>query len=386
MTSVGENIKNIRKKNNITQEELAEKLNVTRQAVSNWENGKTEPDIKTLSSIAAIFETSTDRLINYTPKEKETFIKINPRLLLSTTLLALSIVSILVILSLEPIIATQEVPLVSIPLFLNRTFKSFCSISFIYGALLFISMFKNIIIKNAKTKKTLLIIGSIGLGTFIITSIFFIAYTITSDNLFYTYPNLFYLRSPKFIQIIFQIFEFLSENIILNTLFSFMFFLGLNKYPKIEKFDRSDIKTITYCAFLVFSIASLLSFEIISPSLKAYVSSCYDYSVYYLIVGFWKPVAIVLGTFGILRLILDYLNLEIKNKIIRRIILAVSIVLLAIIFISNLITFVIMIYVFETSNGISTNLMRPAFFIMQHQILYTIPAILLSLGLSKKTI
>ena len=165
-----------------------------------------------------------------------------------------------------------------------------------------------------------------------------------------------------------------------------MFFLGLNKYPKIEKFDRSDIKTITYCAFLVFSIASLLSFEIISPSLKAYVSSCYDYSVYYLIVGFWKPVAIVLGTFGILRLILDYLNLEIKNKIIRRIILAVSIVLLAIIFISNLITFVIMIYVFETSNGINTNLMRPAFFIMQHQILYTIPAIMHSLGLSKKTI
>lgn len=386
MTSVGENIKNIRKKNNITQEELAEKINVTRQAVSNWENGKTEPDIETLSSIAAIFETSTDRLINYTPKEKETFIKINPRLLLSTTLLALSIVSILVILSLEPIIATQEVPLVSIPLFLNQTFKSFCSISFICGSLLFVSMFKNIIMKNVKAKKTLLIIGSIGLGTFIITSLFFIAYTIISDNLFYTYPNLFYLRSPKFIQIIFQIFEFLSENIILNALFSLMLFLGLNKYPKIEKFDQSDIKTIVYCAFLVFSIASLLSFEIISPSLKAYVSYYYDYSGYQLIVGFWKPVAIVLGTFGILNLILDYLNLKIKNKIVRRIILVFSIVLLTIIFISNLIAFVIMIYVFETGNGISTNLMRPAFFIMQHQILYTIPAILLSLGLSKKTI
>ena len=94
MTSVGENIKNIRKKNNITQEELAEKLNVTRQAVSNWENGKSEPDIKTISTIAGIFEISTDELINYTPKEKETFIKINPRLLLSTTLLSLSIVSV----------------------------------------------------------------------------------------------------------------------------------------------------------------------------------------------------------------------------------------------------------------------------------------------------
>ena len=384
MTSVGENIKNVRKKNNITQEELAEKLNVTRQAVSNWENGKSEPDIKTISTIAGIFEISTDRLINHIPTEKETFIKINPHLLLSSTLLVLSIVFILVIFSLKPIIATQEVPLVSIPLFLNQIYKSFFSISGIYSVMLFVSMFKNIIIKNVKTKKILLIIGSIGLGTFFITSIFFIAYTIISDNLFYNYPYLFYLRSPKFIQIIFQIFEFLSENIILNALFSVMLFLGLNKYAKIEKIDRSDIKTITYCTFLVFSIVSLLSFEIISPSLKAYVNSFYDYSVYYLIVGFWKPAAIVLGTFGILNLIFDYLNFEIKNKIVRRIILAVSILLLTMIFISNFITFIIMIYVFESGNGISSNFMRPAFFMMQRQILYTIPAILLSLGLSKK--
>ena len=39
MTSVGENIKKTRNKIGITQEELAEKINVTRQAVSNWENG-----------------------------------------------------------------------------------------------------------------------------------------------------------------------------------------------------------------------------------------------------------------------------------------------------------------------------------------------------------
>ena len=58
MTSVGENIQNIRKKNNITQEELAEKLNVTRQAVSNWETGKNEPDIETLTNIAQIFDIS----------------------------------------------------------------------------------------------------------------------------------------------------------------------------------------------------------------------------------------------------------------------------------------------------------------------------------------
>jgi transcriptional regulator with XRE-family HTH domain len=68
MTSVGENIKNIRKKNNITQEELAEKLNVTRQAVSNWENGKTEPDIETLTNIAQIFDISIDELVDGIPK------------------------------------------------------------------------------------------------------------------------------------------------------------------------------------------------------------------------------------------------------------------------------------------------------------------------------
>ena len=59
MTSVGENIKKTRNKIGITQEELAEKINVTRQAVSNWENGKTEPDIETLTKIAQIFELFT---------------------------------------------------------------------------------------------------------------------------------------------------------------------------------------------------------------------------------------------------------------------------------------------------------------------------------------
>lgn len=69
MTSVGENIKNIRKKIGITQEELAEKLSVTRQAVSNWENGKTEPDIETLTKIAQIFDIGIDELVDGIPKD-----------------------------------------------------------------------------------------------------------------------------------------------------------------------------------------------------------------------------------------------------------------------------------------------------------------------------
>lgn len=68
MTQIGENIKNARKKLGITQEELAEKINVTRQAVSNWENGKTEPDIETLTNIAQIFDISIDELVGGVPK------------------------------------------------------------------------------------------------------------------------------------------------------------------------------------------------------------------------------------------------------------------------------------------------------------------------------
>ena len=68
MTSIGNNIKSNRKKLGITQEQLAEKINVTRQAVSNWENGKTEPDVETLTKIAQIFDTSIDELVDGIPK------------------------------------------------------------------------------------------------------------------------------------------------------------------------------------------------------------------------------------------------------------------------------------------------------------------------------
>ena len=63
ITMVGKNIKFFREKKDITQSELADKLCVTRQAVSNWENGKTEPDIEILNKIASVLEISIEELI-----------------------------------------------------------------------------------------------------------------------------------------------------------------------------------------------------------------------------------------------------------------------------------------------------------------------------------
>ncbi|PEG68181.1 XRE family transcriptional regulator [Lactobacillus johnsonii] len=58
-----EQIKRLRKENNLTQEEMAKKLNVTRQAISNWENNRNLPDFEMIILIAETFDFSLDELI-----------------------------------------------------------------------------------------------------------------------------------------------------------------------------------------------------------------------------------------------------------------------------------------------------------------------------------
>lgn len=54
---------NLRKSSNLTQDEMAKKLFVTRQAVSRWENGETIPNVDTLKLISNIFDISINSLI-----------------------------------------------------------------------------------------------------------------------------------------------------------------------------------------------------------------------------------------------------------------------------------------------------------------------------------
>lgn len=68
MNDIMKNIKRLRQKRNMTQEELAEKLHVTRQAVSNWETGKNQPDIEMLKILAETFEVDATELL-YGPKQ-----------------------------------------------------------------------------------------------------------------------------------------------------------------------------------------------------------------------------------------------------------------------------------------------------------------------------
>ena len=59
-STMGQIIKDLRKKNGFTQEELAVRLGVTYQAVSKWENDTGMPDISQVVPLASIFRVSTD--------------------------------------------------------------------------------------------------------------------------------------------------------------------------------------------------------------------------------------------------------------------------------------------------------------------------------------
>lgn len=67
--TIGNKIKSLRKKHNLTQEQLAEHLGISFQSISKWENNIALPDITFVPSIAAFFEVSIDELFNYDLKE-----------------------------------------------------------------------------------------------------------------------------------------------------------------------------------------------------------------------------------------------------------------------------------------------------------------------------
>lgn len=60
---IGARIKSCREQENITQDKLAQRLNVSRQSVSKWEKGNSLPDIDRLVEIGKIFDISLDELI-----------------------------------------------------------------------------------------------------------------------------------------------------------------------------------------------------------------------------------------------------------------------------------------------------------------------------------
>lgn len=72
---LGNRIREEREKRNLSQDELAEKLDISRQAISKWETGKSYPDIETILKLSDIFNLSLDELVKGDQKLRENLIK-----------------------------------------------------------------------------------------------------------------------------------------------------------------------------------------------------------------------------------------------------------------------------------------------------------------------
>lgn len=102
MAEVGKNIKKIRKEKNLTQDELAECLHCTRQTISNYENGKSEPDIELLIEIARVLEVEINDLIyGYKKRENRKKEKVRAVITLLAALLLQAVIAALMPLARE---------------------------------------------------------------------------------------------------------------------------------------------------------------------------------------------------------------------------------------------------------------------------------------------
>lgn len=67
---ISSNLSLLRKLNGYSQEDVAEKVGVSRQAVAKWESGETTPDLENASALAAFYHVTLDDLVNHSSEKK----------------------------------------------------------------------------------------------------------------------------------------------------------------------------------------------------------------------------------------------------------------------------------------------------------------------------
>ena len=105
---LGQQLKAHRKELGISQDELAEKIFVSRQSISNWENNKTYPDIHTLLLLAETFGVSLDELIKGDVEEMKEEINAQERAGFNRDSVCFAIFGIVTVLSIAPLYAVLD--------------------------------------------------------------------------------------------------------------------------------------------------------------------------------------------------------------------------------------------------------------------------------------
>ncbi len=68
---ISRNLKTLRKKYQYTQDDIAQKINVSRQSIAKWESGESTPDIYNCINLSKLFNVTVDDLLNHSEKESE---------------------------------------------------------------------------------------------------------------------------------------------------------------------------------------------------------------------------------------------------------------------------------------------------------------------------
>lgn len=190
---IGKRIREYRKIYNLSQEQLADKIFVSRQTVSNWENNKTYPDIQIIVSLSILFNVSLDELIREDLEEMKMKISNNKATKRANIYSLIMICStILASLSIGLVVALPEskfIWIVPVTLFLPALWSSFVLEKFkrnndlkTYKEILAFSQNKDVEVlrkkrdaRRTRIEKGIIVLGYAGLTLLICLMAIFIA-------------------------------------------------------------------------------------------------------------------------------------------------------------------------------------------------------------------
>ena len=170
MSAVAENLKRVRRLRGVSQDALAKQLFVTRQAISNWENGKTQPDLDMLEKIAHALDVDMTELI-YAQRGGQAFLNRRKQRVLVTVVL-LILLAVLIMAG-PPLLEIRRsfsrryyVPPWFLMIYFWRNFLVYgvaelCIVSFIY-------IWKDIRLLSKNARIAALVVGVLSMGYFII--------------------------------------------------------------------------------------------------------------------------------------------------------------------------------------------------------------------------
>lgn len=170
-TMVGRNCKRLRQRAGLTQDALAERLHVTRQAVSAWETGKNQPDVETLAALAEALGADVRELIYGPGAMGEGYARFQRRYVVCTVLCAAVVIAWLIMeLTLKPYLKLQRAQtyemLPSMVYLLTAAPLGYLAVGCLIPSL--ISLWADIRVRSARARRILLVVGLLALVYYVV--------------------------------------------------------------------------------------------------------------------------------------------------------------------------------------------------------------------------